>query len=401
MLRDASESYLKIIRSTESMLEEIGVTKVINCAGTLTVLGGTTVDPEVIDSMKEIAGFYVDMPEFHRKVGEYLARMIGCESAFVVNGAEAGLVISLAACMTRGDLRKMTRLPDARGMRDEYIVQRLHRNMYDSNLRLTGATLVEIGGRSGTSEKDLERAINSKTAAVVYFVYDPQRGVLPLDVVCRIAHGRRVPVIADAAAELPPVENLTKFLKMGADLAVFSGGKDIGAPNDTGLIVGRKDLVDACMRLGPHSYESVGSQVRVFIGRPMKTSKEDVIAFVAAMKRYLRMDHAKRFVEWSRKTEYMVSELEKLGEKVRVIRSEAHQLGQLRPAGIPRIQVELVGGGLTAERLIRELKEGTPSIVAYSDDGRLGLSPQCLGDGEEEIVISRLKGIISRHERSS
>src|SRR5207245_9297914 len=101
MLRDASESYLKIIRSAESMLEEIGVTKVINCAGTLTVLGGRTVDPENIDSMKEIAGFYVDMPEFHRKVGEYLARIIGCESAFAVYGAEDGREMSHVSCMTR------------------------------------------------------------------------------------------------------------------------------------------------------------------------------------------------------------------------------------------------------------------------------------------------------------
>src|SRR5579872_738336 len=231
------------------VIKELGIKPVINCAGTLTVLGGNTVDPEIIDAMKEAAGSFFDMPELHRKAGEYIAGLLGVEDAFIVNGAEAGIVLSLAACMTRGDISNMVKLPGTGGMKDEVLVQSLHRNMYDYPLGFTGAKIVEVGSESGTNGEDFEKAITNQTVATVYFVYDPKKGVLPLPEVSRICHERNIPVIADAAAELPPKENLTWFLKQGADLVVFSGGKDIGAPNDTGLIVGRKDLVSACRGL--------------------------------------------------------------------------------------------------------------------------------------------------------
>jgi uncharacterized pyridoxal phosphate-dependent enzyme len=377
------------------MLEKIGVKKIINCSGTLTVLGGTTVDDEVIDAMKEVAGIYVDMPELHRQVGEYLAKLIGCDSAFVVNGAGAGLVISVAACMTGGELSKMIRLPDTTGMKDEIIVQHLQRNMYDYNLRLTGTNIVEIGDQNRTTKKDLQAAINQKTAAIVYFVFDPHQGVLPLDAVCREAHRHDIPVIVDAAAELPPAENLTRFLKMGADLAIFSGGKDIGAPNDTGLIVGRKDLVEACMRLGPHSYERVNSQVRVFIGRPMKTSKEDIIAFVTALERYLKADHKKRLLEWERIADSLISGLKNVGDNIRARKIYGSDIDHPRPAIVPIVEIELTKGRVLAGEMIQKLRHSSTPIAAYSVEGKICLSPQCLARGEVKIVISRLMEIIS------
>jgi uncharacterized pyridoxal phosphate-dependent enzyme len=380
------------------MLEKLGVKKIINCAGSLTILGGTTVDDQVIDVMKEVARIYVDMPELHRRAGEYLAKLIGCDSAFVVNGAEAGLVISVAACMTRGELTKMIQLPNTHGMRNEVLVQHLHRNMYDHNIQLTGASIVEVGNSSGTTEQDLRSAINPKTAAIVYFVYDPQAGVLPLDVVCKEAHKHDVPVIADCAAELPPSENLTRFLKMGADLALFSGGKDIGAPNDTGLILGRRDLVDACMRLGPHNYERVDSQLRVFIGRPMKTSKEDIVAFIAALERYLQTNHEERLSSWEKKVEFMISQLEGLNGILHARKIYGNDTGQPRPAIVPRVEIELASTAITVEDVIEKLRHGRVPIAAYAPKGKLCISPQCLEEGEEEIVISRLSEILSPSE---
>jgi len=288
------------------LLEELGVRKIINAAGTLTMLGGTTLSDEVLEAIQEASRVYVDMSVLHVKAGEFIARLVGAEAAYITSGAAAGLVLSVSACLTRLEESKMTMLPRLSG---KVLVQKAHRNMYDYNLELSGAEIVEIGTEKGTSPEDLERAIGSDTAAVVYFVFDPQENILALDTVLEIAHRHQVPVIVDAAAELPPRDNLRKFIRMGADLVLFSGGKDIGAPNDTGVILGRKDLVKLCMRLGPHSYEKTDSGMRIYIGRPMKVSKEDILGLVSALKLYFQLDEDEKMRRWERKVDFLVSEL--------------------------------------------------------------------------------------------
>jgi len=377
------------------MLEELGVRPVINAAGTVTVLGGCQVDDEVLDAMREAAKVYVDMNELHAKAGEFIARLTGAEAAYVTNGAAAGLVLSVAACMTMGKTDLMSKLPATDGMKNEVIVQWAHRNMYDYNLELSGARIKEIGHERWTKRTDLEDAINEKTAAVVHFVFDPQEGVLPLNDVIEISHERGVPVIVDAAAELPPKENLMKFVKMKADLVLFSGGKDIGAPNDTGIILGRQDLVQQCMRLGPHSYEKVDSKVRVYIGRPMKSSKEDILGLLAASKRYLQTDHEMRIREWDRKLQYMISELSEC-KGVNVRRFEP-TVGHNRPACIPRVELEFPNSPTSAGKYAEELKKQDPPIYAYVMNDKLYLNPQCLKDGEERIVVSSLRRLLSSH----
>ncbi len=374
------------------MKEELGVSPVINCAGNLTVLGGNVVDEEVIDAMKEAARSFFDMPELHRKAGEYIARLIGVEDAYIVNGGEAGIVLSLAACMTHGDIDRMVMLPLAEGAKREVVVQSLHRNMYDYPLKFTGAKIVEAGNKSGTTREDFMRAITDQTVASVYFVYDPQEGVLPLQEVAAICHEQNISVIADAAAELPPKENLTKLLKLGADLVVFSGGKDIGAPNDTGIVLGRKDLVSACRILGPHSYLPYKSGTHVFIGRPMKTSKEDVFAFVTAFKKYLVSDEKARLAEWERKADYFVNELGKFAN-TRKVSKMYYGPGQPRPSCVPKVELELFNG-VSAEEILETLKQGEPSIVTYVRQGKLYLNMQCIQPGEEKIVTERLSHLL-------
>jgi L-seryl-tRNA(Ser) seleniumtransferase len=371
------------------VIKELGIQPVINCAGTLTVLGGNTVDPEIIDAMKEAAGSFFDMPELHRKAGEYIAKLLDVEDGYIVNGAEAGIVLSLAACMTQGDINNMTKLPATGGMKDEVLVQPLHRNMYDYPLGFTGAKIVEVGGEKGTTKEAFERAINDQTVASVYFVYDPKEGVLPLPEVAKICHERNIPVIADAAAELPPKENLTNFLKQGADLVVFSGGKDIGAPNDTGLIVGRKELIRTCRNLGPHSYLPYTGGTHVFIGRPMKTSKEDVFAFLAALEKYLKADESARMRHWEEAADYLVREL---GDFARV-RKMYEGPNQPRPLCVPKVELE-PRSGVTADQILRDLKNGVPPIIGYVVDGKFCLNTQCLKPGEEKIVAERVAVIL-------
>jgi L-seryl-tRNA(Ser) seleniumtransferase len=378
-------------RDSQSLLRELGVKPIINASGTLTILGGTTLADEVSEAWAEVSKVYLNMNELHAKAGEFISKLTGAEAAYITAGTAAGLVISIAACMTRGETEKMAELPRTQGMRNQVIVQRLHHNEFEFLFEIAGAEIVEIGDEFVTTRVQLEEAICEKTAAVAYFAYDPQEGVLPLETVLETSHGHDVPVIVDAAAEIPPLENLTKFIKIGCDLVLYSAGKDIGAPSDTGIILGRRELVRTCMRLGPHNREIINSKARDYIGRPMKTSKEDILAVVAALRRYFRTDHARRYDGWEKKIQYMVSELSKRSDlKVsRVFPGYGHP----RPVSIPRVELEF-HNGMTAEEVSRRLLNGDPPIFAYVMGNRLYLNPQCLCDEEEKVVVSRIADIL-------
>ena len=364
---------------------------IINASGTLTILGGTTLVDEVSEAWKEASTVYLNMNELHIKAGEFISKLTGAESAYITAGTAASLVISIAACMTRGETEKMTQLPKTEGMRNEVIVQRLHHNEFEFLFEIAGAEIVEIGDDHTTTHEELEDAICERTAAVAYFSFDPQEGVLPLETVLETSHRHGVPVIVDAAAEIPPVENLTKFIRMGCDLVLYSTGKDIGAPTDTGIILGRRDLVRTCVRLGPHNREIINSRARDYIGRPMKTSKEDVLAVVAALGRYFHTDHARRHDRWENKIQYMVSRLSKCSN-LKVSRV-LPRYGHPRPVSIPRIELEF-HNGMTADEVSIRLRNGDPPIFAYVMGNRLYLNPQCLCDGEEEVVVSRITDIL-------
>jgi hypothetical protein len=198
--------------------ERLGVGRVINAGTTFTALGGTLMPPEVLDAMRDAAGSFVDMHELHLAAGRRLAELTHNDAAYVTSGCAAALVLGVLAARTCGDLRLIDRMPDAPGVPDEVVMHTAH-----------------------------EAAIIDRTAALYVAGRHLARGALPLDEVVRIAHERQVPVIVDAAAQLPPVENLWRFtLDAHADLAVFSGGKALHGPQASGLMVGRADLVSRC-----------------------------------------------------------------------------------------------------------------------------------------------------------
>lgn len=375
------------------ILEELGVKPVINARGTFTVLGGSVLDDEIMSAIGEVRNLYVDMDDLNLKAGRLIAKMIGVDAAFVTSGAEAGLVLSVGACLTKGDTRKMSRLPKTDGIPDEIIVQRAQRNLYDYGLEIAGAKLKEVGTDTVTLASDLEQAIGPNTAAIVYFSFDPQSGVLPLPEVIKIAHERKLPVIVDAAGELPPKENLRKFTDMGADLAVFSGGKDLAGPNNTGLILGSQELVSVCRRLGPHNYETVDSKLRVYFGRPMKTSKEDIVATVAAVKRYLNLDQDERMKGWDKKADFITSELSRHFKELdaKIVHSS-----RPRPPEVPKVQISPKNVGVVCSVLQEELKKSDPPIYTYSIGEDLIINMQCLRDGEEKIIVRNLIEILSK-----
>ena len=263
--------------------DELGVTKVINGAATLTMLGGSLMSPEVLAAMAEAAQHFVDIDKLQQKVGERIASWTRNEAAYVSCGAAAGLALSTAACITGLDPEKRECLPYTEGMKNEIIVHKRGLVGYSFAIRQAGGKLVEIGTEEGATEEQMLQAINDKTAAIFYF-YNPARveGQVPLERGIEIARRSGIPLVIDAAAQIPPVDNLWRFTQMGADLVLFSGGKGLCGPQSSGLILGRKDLIEAC---------AFNACPRAFIGRPMKVGKEEMVGLMTAVRRYLDLDH--------------------------------------------------------------------------------------------------------------
>lgn len=360
-----------------NIYDEIGVTKVINAAGSMTVLGGSLIAPEVLDAMNRAAGSFVRMHELAAWAGKAIAEITSAGGGLVTSGASGGIFLSAAACMTGPDREKMDRLPDTTGLKNEIIIQHLHRIPFDLALRTVGAQIVEVGDEQGTRPEQIESAITEDTAALFHVIFDPQPTV-PLKDAIDIAHRHELPLILDVAAELPPVENLKKFIIMGADLVIFSGGKDIGGPNDSGILCGRKDLIQAAAL---QAFPNYG------IGRPLKVSKEQMVGLVFALRRYATKDHDADSERWEAMTAYM---LERLQDIPGVDAEIAFPRKGPRPLGIPRVRLKVDEEvlGRTVSRVVRALGQDTPAVEVYAEpeEATIWINPQHLLRGEEKIV---------------
>lgn len=366
--------------------ERLGVRTLVNAAGTHAELGGTLMPPEVLLAMSQAAEKYVDLEELQIRAGEYLAQLLGVEAAFITAGAAAGLLLGTAACLAGCDQARMSQLPDTTGMPNEIIIHRSHYNDYLQTVRLAGAHLVEIGSpRRGTRASELETAVTTHTAAVMHFPVYEQPGDLPLAEVIRITHGRGIPVIVDAAAELPPAANLTAFVTLGADLVVFSGGKALRGPQSTGLILGRKSLVHACrLQSNPHDR----------LGRALKVSKENIAGLVAAVERFLWLDHAAERRRWEQTLAYFEEQLAGI-PGVKLARFDQLHAG----AAIPRLAIDLDPAvvGVTRVELVNLLRHGEPPIAIGAPSDRpdaLAINPFVLNPEDERIVAARLRAIL-------
>ncbi len=364
--------------------EALGVRPVINAFATLTRLGGSVMPPEVMSAMNEAARCFVDLPELQCRVGERIAELTHNEAAYVSSGAAAGLVLAAAACITGPNVGQVQTFPDLAGLKDEVIVHCTQRNGYDYAVRQTGARIVEIGASSGTTRQHLEQAISARTAAFFWFQGAmTTAGDLPLPEVVELCHAHGIPVVVDAAAQLPPVSNLWHFTQMGVDLAVFSGGKDLGGPQSSGLILGRKALIEACRMHGSPNQA---------IGRPMKVGKEEMLGLLAAVERYLTLDHQAR-EEYCETTVRRWCEAFNRVAGLTARRTFPNEAGQ----PLPRCYLEVDSAHLDRNRMVETLAAGNPSIIVEATaDGGIHLNPMTLAAGEEEIVLTRLLEIARR-----
>ncbi len=371
-----------------SLLSELKVPPIINANATLTRLGGSLMPHEVREAMDEAAHAWVDLPLLQRAAGERIALLTHNEAAYISTGAAAGIVLAVAACMTRGDLARVKLLPGQDGApdpKDEVIVFQSHRNPYDHAVRLPGARMVLIGDDTQTTPAQLEAAFTSRTAAFVWFQGAMTgQADLPIEQVIAACAARDVPLIVDAAAQLPPMENLWRFTQLGASAAIFSGGKALSGPQGTGLVVGKKWLIDA-MR-------PIGSPNQGF-GRPMKVSKEDTAGLLAAVERYLTLDHAGK----RERDEHVVAEwcaVWNLLPGVRALRSFPNEAGQ----PLPRVELTWDPAVLnkTGEQVAEALLAGTPAIsVATSAEHGIYVNPWTVLDHEVPIVQRRIAALFT------
>jgi L-seryl-tRNA(Ser) seleniumtransferase len=379
--------------------ERLGVRTIVNAAGAMTRLGGTRMRPEVVAAMAEAAGALVRIDELQAAAGAVIARHTGAEAGYVTCGASAGLTLAAAACMTGLDPARMDRLPDTSGMPNEVIIARSHRSGYDHALRASGARLVEVG-LTDPEPWEIEAAITPRSAAVAF-----SAGFSPLDLgtVCAVAHRHGLPVIVDAAAELPPASNLRAFIACGADLVVFSGGKAIGGPQASGILCGRKDLIAAAalqhwdMDVHWELFDPPGRLVdraalrgvpRHGIGRGFKAGKEEIVGLVTALELYVAQDHEAQARAWDALTRRVA---EALGDLPGV---ETSLTGE--PGGTPCVVLTWSGpdAGRAALAVAQALKDGEPSVHLRETDapqGRLMIHPLCLTADEADVVVRAVR----------
>ncbi|MFB6135569.1 MAG: aminotransferase class V-fold PLP-dependent enzyme [Halobacteriaceae archaeon] len=369
----------------DTIYDELGVTTVVNARGSMTALGGSLLPPEVVEAMDRAAGSFVRMEELLDWAGREVAAVTGAEAGLVTTGAAGGLVLAAAACITGRDRELMERIPDTAGVADEFVVQHHHDIDYARGLRTAGGRTVVVGDESGASVEQLEAAIGEETAALFHAVLDPQPTV-SLAAAADVAHDRGVPVVVDAAAELPPPENLHEFLDDGADLVAFSGGKNVRGPNDTGLLVGRADLVEAARM---QAFPNHG------IGRALKVSKEQIVGQVTALKRWADRDHDERRARWRAAAERVC---ERVGDLPGVEATVAFPESGPRPLTIPRarVTVDEATVGRDADAVGAALKEGTPpvAVALNGPSDVLWVNPEHLREGEEEVVARRLRSVL-------
>ena len=363
-----------------SIYEELGVPPILNANATLTRLGGSLLAPGVAEAMSTAGKSWVDLVALQRAVGAEIARLTRNEACYVASGAAAGMTLITAACITGTDPALRERLPFTEGLKDEVIVHRHTRVGYDFAIRMAGVRLVEIGSPSGTLPDELRAALTPRTAAMFYFPRGTQeRGEIPLETAVEICHAQGVPVIVDAAAQLPPRSNLWAFTERGADAAIFSGGKGIRGPQSTGLVLGRRDLIEGCLFHGPP---------HPFIGRGMKVGKEELCGILTAVRWFLTLDEdaQRRFAEEFVSATLSAFEGHPHVRARRVFPSEAGQ---------PLARVELVldepGLGRTRDEVIAALRAGTPCIDVAEGPATLWLNPHTLGEAEISPLLARLR----------
>jgi L-seryl-tRNA(Ser) seleniumtransferase len=387
------ESVAETGTSSDDYYAKLGVEKIINAAGTYTYLTAACMPPQVQRAVAQAALHPVRLKDLQLAAGEYLAQKLRCEAAIVTSGASAALTLATAACIASANGVSPQEIPEnVGGMKNEVVVQKAHRYEYDHAMLLCGVHIKEV-----VTLEDYKRALGPNTVMTNFFnaaESGPDGAQIDRETWLSIAHEHGVPCHNDAAADMPPIENLWKYTGMGFDLVCFSGGKGIRGPQNAGLLLGKKHLIDlATANNNPNSDA---------VGRGMKVAKEQIVGMVAAVDWLLEQSDEKNQAEYMRRANIIVDAVKGVPTmKSRVFMpSIANHVPHLLLAYDPSVV------GLTPMQVQEKLRTQRPSIELNpatgtssrvglpSDENTIVITTWMMQPGEAEMVARSLRAAL-------
>lgn len=364
--------------SQRDYFKELGVRSYINAAGTYTALTASLMPAEARAAWNYASSQYVGLDELQDRVGERIAELLQCEAATVSAGAASAITLGTAGVLTGMDQAKAAQIPnDMTGLKTEVIRQKAHKVGYEHAIRNCGVNIVEVETRT-----ELENAINEKTAMLWFLNSNNFKGQIQDEEFVQIAKKHNIPCMNDCAADVPPVENLWKYTKMGFDLVCFSGGKGMRGPQSAGLLLGRKDLI-AAARL---SAAPRGNTV----GRGMKVNKEEILCMLVALEHYLARDHAKDWALW----EYQINLIHEAASSVDGVETEIHVPQVANHVPSIKIRWDESKVKTTPNEARQALRDGHPSIETVGGGESLDITTWMMNEGEERVVARRVKEVL-------
>ena len=365
------------------LYRDLGTTPVINASGNMTVLGGSRVSPRVQEAMVAANLHFVSMNDLQRATGERIAELLGAEAAFVTPGCGAALGLSSAACMSVGDPQRMEQLPNVDGIPNRFLFQARQHYHYERCLTIFGGQVLIVGNERGTSEEQLEDAITEQTAAIHYYASgDPDDTIQHLSDLQRIADRHSLPITVDAAYQVYPLGTMKDYAQ-SANCLIGFGAKYIGACNSTGILAGRKDLVEAAYQ---HSFIGFETGDYETVGRPLKLDRQEIVAVVVALEEWLEMDHGARIAEHWRRTDYIEDHMKDIPNlsTSRLVEDNSLSNGVL-------LTLDEGALGKKAPDVIEELKQGDPIVWTRGRENNIRIAVAHLVEDEIDIVIDRFR----------
>ncbi|HEY1723884.1 MAG TPA: hypothetical protein VGF89_00555 [Steroidobacteraceae bacterium] len=378
-------------QSKSSLLARLGIRLAINASGNYSDLGGSRYSPHVLAEIAAVNRNFLRMHELLEKSGRHIANLFHAENAHITPGVAAALMLGTAACMVKADPTKSEQLPDTTGLKSEVLIQSGHRQMFDHQVRMSGARLLEVGSPAGVSKDLFEGAFSERTAMVLHPAHlDGKNGTLSLDEVSKIARRHDVPVFVDAAFMSKVPENMPTFLDRGGDLVAFSA-KYFGGPNAGGFVMGRGDLISVISKIHFTQYEDG----HLKFGRPLKMDRQTVVAVVTALEDWLGTDHNARLSRYRR----LATELKrKLQGAPGVVLSPMYfanyETFVPEPVNCLLIEIDQAIAAKSAAEVVKGLETGSPSIIAVLDGSRLAVVMDVISDEELNVVADKLQELL-------
>jgi uncharacterized pyridoxal phosphate-dependent enzyme len=379
-----AKSSIKGFGTTGDIYKELGVTTVINGQGTMTVLGGSLMRPEVEAVMALAGRHFVSIPDLEVAAGKRIAEMLKLPADYAVivtSGAAAAMQSGLSGILTGNNPKFIEQLPDLTGMKSEVLIQKSHRNPFDHQLRSTGVKLIVV-----ESTDDVKHAIGPQTAMMHFSNFANDEGQIKVEEWLKLAHDHQIPAFIDAAADTPPVSHLWDYANMGYDLVCFSGGKAIRGPQCAGMLIGKKDLVaNALLNNSPHEDT---------LGRSQKVGKEEIVGMVKALECYLNEDHDALNTEWQRRLDLIAAKVKSVSGVTTdfPVATIANHVPHLRITWDQRLIA------ITPKDAGAILRKSDPSIVLGASDQGLSMNSFMLQPGEDRIIAEQLEQLFKAHK---